>query len=164
MPALLLIRHAIAEPRGDAWPDDAARPLSARGRARLHEIAGRLQALHETASLILTSPLLRAAQTAEILAQAWTPAPEICSIEALAPGHAPADMSAALRVARGHACVAAVGHEPELGAWAAWLIGARGPLPFKKGGAARIEVPAWPPSQDGQLVWLATPRMLRGGD
>lgn len=161
MPTLLLIRHASAEPRGDAWPVDALRPLTRKGVERLHDIATRLQTLRETASLILTSPLSRAAQTAEILAQAWTPAPEIRNIAALAPGHTPVAMAAALRVARGHACVAVVGHEPALGEWAAWLIGARGPLPFKKGGVARIDVPAWPPSQDGQLVWLATPGMLR---
>lgn len=162
MPTLLLIRHAIAAPRGDTWPDDAARPLTGSGASRMHEIASRLQTLRETASLILTSPLLRATQTAEILSEAWTPVPEIRSIDAFAPGHTPVAMAAALRVARGHACVAVVGHEPELGEWAAWLVGARGPLPFKKGGVARIDVPAWPPSQDGQLVWLATPKMLRG--
>lgn len=161
MPSLLLVRHAIAEPRGDAWPEDAVRPLTRTGIARLNDIATRLQTLRETASLVLTSPLLRATQTAEILSQVWTPAPEIRTIEALAPGHTPAAMAAALRGARGHACVAVVGHEPSLGEWAAWLIGARRPLPFKKGGVARIDVPAWPPSRDGQLVWLATPRVLR---
>lgn len=161
MPTLLLIRHAIAEPRGGAWPDDAQRPLTGKGASRMHEIASRLQDLGETADLILTSPLSRATETAAMLADVWKPTPEIVVTEAFAPGQAPVTMAEALRAARGHACVAVVGHEPGLGEWAAWLIGARGPLPFKKGGVARIDVPAWPPSRNGQLVWLATPGMLR---
>lgn len=164
MPTLLLVRHAIAEPRGDDWPDDAQRPLTAKGIARLHEIATRLQTLRETADLILTSPLVRAKQSAATLARVWTPAPKVVIVDALSPGHTPAAMAAALDAGRGHACVAVVGHEPELGEWAAWLVGARGPLPFKKGGVARIDVPAWPPSRDGTLMWFATPKMLRGDE
>jgi phosphohistidine phosphatase len=163
MPTLLLVRHAIAEERGEAWPDDTRRPLTPKGAARMREIAARLQAMGETANLILTSPLVRAVQTAAILADVWRPTPAMIIVDALSPGESPAVMSAALRAAHGHACVAAVGHEPEIGEWAAWLIGATAPLPFKKGGVARIDVPAWPPSHDGQLQWLATPRILRPG-
>jgi phosphohistidine phosphatase len=163
MPTLLLVRHAIAEPRGAVWPDDTQRPLTSKGIERMHDVAARLQVLKETADLVLSSPLVRAEQTAGIFREVWTPAPEVVLVDAFAPGGTPAQMAAALRAAAGHARVAVVGHEPDLGEWAAWLTGARAPLPFKKGGVARIDVPAWPPSRDGQLVWLATPKMLRGG-
>ena len=43
----------------------------------------------------------------------------------------------------------------------AWLIGAREPLPFKKGGVCRIDVPSLPPVPPGQLIWFAQPKMLR---
>jgi phosphohistidine phosphatase len=163
MPTLLVIRHAIAEPRGDAWPDDTQRPLTDKGAARMHDIASRLQALGEIADVVLTSPLVRAKQTADIVAEVWSPSPTIMEMPALAPGHTPAATAAALAACRGHARVAVVGHEPDLGEWVAWVIGARLPLPFKKGGVARVDVPTWPPSRDGQLIWFATPKMLRSG-
>jgi phosphohistidine phosphatase SixA len=57
--------------------------------------------------------------------------------------------------------IALVGHEPGMGELAAWLLGARVPVPFKKGGICRIDVSEWPPARQGQLIWMATPRMLR---
>jgi phosphohistidine phosphatase SixA len=60
-----------------------------------------------------------------------------------------------------HRAIALVGHEPDLGLLAAWLLGAREPLVFKKGGIARIDTVAWPPNRTGTLQWLATARMLR---
>jgi phosphohistidine phosphatase SixA len=57
--------------------------------------------------------------------------------------------------------VALVGHEPGLGELAAWLIGARNPLTFRKGGVCRIDVPDQTAGRNGQLVWFATPKMLR---
>jgi phosphohistidine phosphatase SixA len=60
--------------------------------------------------------------------------------------------------------MALVGHEPDLGLLAAWLLGARQPLPFKKGGVARIDVASWPPQRNGQLRWLASPKILINRD
>jgi phosphohistidine phosphatase SixA len=54
-----------------------------------------------------------------------------------------------------------VGHEPDLGLLAGWLIGSKSPLPFRKGAACRIDLRSWPPDQGGSLIWFATPRMLR---
>jgi phosphohistidine phosphatase SixA len=54
-----------------------------------------------------------------------------------------------------------VGHEPDLGRLAAWLIGSREPLTFKKGGVCRIDVAGTAEPRDGVLVWMATPKMLR---
>jgi len=163
MVTLLLVRHAIAEPGGEAWPDDAARPLSTKGGERMRDIATRLRAIDETATVILTSPLARAVETAQILAGAWTPSPAVEVLEALGPGHTPAALAGAVTAFEGVARVALVGHEPDLGQFAAWLTGARHPLPFKKGGVARIDVATLTALREGQLIWFATPKILRAG-
>jgi phosphohistidine phosphatase len=164
MPVLLLVRHAIAEARGEAWPDDSKRPLTLRGKTRMAAIAARLFALGESAEVVLTSPLTRAQETARVIEQAWTPAPALSVLQELAPGHAPQQVAAALGRLDPPARMALVGHEPDLGLLAAWLLGARQPLPFKKGGVARIDVASWPPQRNGQLRWLASPKILINRD
>jgi phosphohistidine phosphatase SixA len=57
--------------------------------------------------------------------------------------------------------LALVGHEPDLGELAAHLIGARRPLPFKKGGICRIDVAGLSSRAGGTLVWFVTPKVLR---
>jgi phosphohistidine phosphatase len=159
---LFLVRHAIAADRGEKWPDDGKRPLTHHGAARMREAADGLAAFGVTLDLVLTSPLVRAVQTAEILVKAQDADVRLLTAPALAPGHAPAAAAEAVAtLAKGHR-IAIVGHEPGLGELAAWLIGARQPPPFKKGGVCRIDVEDWPPAaRSGTLIWLATPRMLR---
>src|SRR5436853_7070712 len=65
---LYLIRHGIAEERGDRWPDDAKRPLTEDGIDRLRKEARGLARLGISIDLVLTSPLVRTKQTAEIVA------------------------------------------------------------------------------------------------
>lgn len=159
--SLYLVRHAIAAARGDQWPDDTVRPITRQGAARMRRAVRGLAVLGVKFDLILTSPLLRASQTAELLAEGLRPAPPVRPAPALAPGNPPARVAELIgEHARAHH-LALVGHEPALGELAAWLIGARTPPPFKKGGVCRIDVPAVPPDRSGQLVWLATPKMLR---
>lgn len=158
---LYLVRHAIAAERAAKYPDDTKRPLTHEGVARMRQVVRGFRTLDPGIDLILTSPLVRARHTAEILMTGLSPTPAIDVIEALAPGHAPADVAAALAPQPGARIVALVGHEPDLGMLGAWLIGAQAPLVFKKGAIARIDVAGFPPARDGQLVWLATPKMLR---
>ena len=159
---LYLVRHAIAAERGDKYPDDTKRPLTRKGMRRMRDTVRGFATLNPDIDLVLTSPLVRARQTADILIGGLSPAPALETCPALAPGHAPAEVGDALSHVGSRRIIALVGHEPDLGLLAAWLIGAREPLVFKKGSIARIDVPALPPARDGQLVWLATPRMLRG--
>jgi phosphohistidine phosphatase len=158
---IYLVRHAIAAERGDEYPDDTKRPLTRQGAAKMQKGARGFATLNPGVELILTSPLVRARRTAEILAAVLGPdaALELC--DELAPGRSPASVSRTLGGYTSCHVVALVGHEPDLGELAAWLIGARDPIPMKKGGIARIEVPAFPPGRTGRLIWLATPRMLR---
>jgi phosphohistidine phosphatase len=163
MPALYLIRHGIAAERGDDWPDDAKRPLTHKGLARMREVAAGLHAMGADVDVVLSSPLVRARETAGLVSEAQKPSPPVVLIPALAPGGTPAEVAEELGRHAAWAALALVGHEPGLGELAAWLIGARAALALKKGGACRIDVASLPPApaRSGQLVWLATPKMLR---
>lgn len=159
---LYLIRHAIAHERGEAWPDDRLRPLTEAGAARMAKQARGLAAVGVTFDAILTSPLVRTRQTADILAEAFPAAPRIVDVPALEPGRSAKEAAAALREFTRRTSLALVGHEPGLGELAAWLIGLRGPIEFKKGSALLIEVALLPPpSGSGELRWFLTPRILR---
>jgi phosphohistidine phosphatase len=159
---LYIVRHAIAAERGPSWPDDTRRPLTVEGIARMRKGARGLRELGVAIDVIVTSPLVRARQTADLLVEALRPKPKVVQLDALAPGHTPQAVAKALApLGKSHASLALVGHEPGLGTLAAWLIGSPAPLPFRKGGVARIDVKTWPPSGHGQLIWFVTPKMLR---
>ena len=159
--SLYLVRHAIAGVRGGEWPDDTKRPVTKKGAAKMRQAVRGLDSLGVRIDLVLTSPLVRARQTADILADGLDPALTPIVASALAPGHPPSAVADALGAHKGCRGIALVGHEPDLGELGAWLLGAHEPLVFKKGGVCRIDVPGLPPRRDGQLRWFATPMMLR---
>jgi phosphohistidine phosphatase len=159
---LYLIRHGLAEGRGTAWPDDARRPLTERGMTRLRKEVRALDAMGVALDAVLTSPLVRSRQTAEIVASGFDPRPPVVLVEALAPGGSAVAVIAALGQQSKRERLALVGHEPGLGELAARLIGARRPIPFKKGAICRIDVDEFPPATSGTLRWFLTPKMLRG--
>jgi phosphohistidine phosphatase len=158
---LYLIRHGIAEERGEAWPDDSRRPLSEEGMSRLRKEARGLVHLGVTFDVVLTSPLVRARQTADTVAGAFSSRPAIVVIESLGPnGSAQAVLSDLEKQARGTR-IALVGHEPGIGELAARLAGSRRALTFKKGAICRIDVQSLPPGGPGTLRWFITPKILR---
>jgi len=159
---LYLVRHAIAAERGEDWPDDDKRPLTARGVARFKESVSGLSRLDVAVDEIFTSPLIRAKQTAELLAAGLPGKPSIKVLDALSPGHAPGSVLAQLAKAARRRRIALVGHEPGLGELAAHLIGAGRALPFKKGGVCRIDVESLTSRRAGALSWFVTPKVLRG--
>lgn len=158
---LYLIRHAIAAERGDAWPDDAKRPLTDEGIDRMRKASRGLARLDVAIDLVCTSPLVRARQTADIVAAALDPRPAVITIEALAPGAAYAALMAELEKHARKPRLALVGHEPGLGELAGRLIGSRHAIEFKKGAVCRIDVDQIPPAGPGSLRWFLTPRILR---
>lgn len=158
---LYLIRHGVAAERGDQYPDDAKRPLTSNGMSRLRRQAKALAGLGETFDRILTSPLVRTRQTAEVFADVLKPKPAIVNVDALAPAGTTGAVMQELSRLPQQGRVALVGHEPNLGELAARLIGAKAPLPFKKGGVCRIDFDALPSKGPGTLRWFVTPRMLR---
>lgn len=155
---LFIIRHAIATERSPDVPDDS-RPLTDVGRRRFRQAARGLARLFPPPSLLLTSPLVRARQTARIAGKAWrvTPTEEA----ALAAGTVE-ELTAALDRVPNATAVALVGHEPQVSEYLAHLVGSRHAdrLTFKKGGVAVVDLPAGPRGV-GTLVAMLPPRVLR---
>lgn len=158
MAELLLLRHGLAEERSGAR-SDAERALTPQGVERTGQVVRRLVALELGCERLLSSPLRRARQTAE-LAVAGGLAPALELAAALAPGGDPLPL---LRQALGPGRLALVGHEPDLGDLAARLIGAPpGSLVLKKAGVVLLELPDAEPAQ-GRLRLLLGPRQLLAG-
>jgi len=158
---LYLIRHGLAEERGDAWPDDSKRPLTDDGLSRMRKAARGLSRLGVSVDVVLSSPFVRARQTAEIVAGGLDPRPSLVNVDSLAPGGSYAAVIGDLDKQSRKTRIALVGHEPAIGELAARLIGSRHPIEFKKGAVCRIDIDDLPPIGPGDLRWLLTPKILR---
>lgn len=158
---LYIIRHGIAAERGEEYPDDSKRPLTGSGMAKLREAAKGLNELGVGFNVMITSPLVRTKQTAEIIAGTMKDKPQVVTSDALAPAGTPAGVVQELAKHAKQARIALVGHEPNLGELAARLIGAKSPIEFKKGAICRIDFDVLPPKGYGQLRWFLPPRVLR---
>jgi phosphohistidine phosphatase len=159
---LYLIRHADALPLSEGGiTDDAERPLSKDGKAQAKKLGTALPRRQVQLELVLTSPLLRARQTAEGMLESWTPPkPELRLCDELAPGGSSKKLARFLRQS-GAGSVALVGHQPDLGVHAAWLIGSKkAQVDFGKGGVGLITCQRRPRKGEGTLVWLVTPAWL----
>lgn len=161
---LVLLRHGIALDRERAAAEglaDGARPLTQRGRVRCQAVLARLRPLDLQGSRLLSSPLLRARQTADLVVEAGLAA-AVEEARALAPGADPLPLLAAAS-GTGSAAGAGgrwwlVGHEPDLGDLACHLIGAPlGSITLRKAGIALL-------ARGGQGRWclqlLLAPRSL----
>jgi phosphohistidine phosphatase len=156
-----VMRHGPAEEGGA----DHARRLSEDGRAKTRDAARGLAALDaaEEIDAIVTSPLARARETAEIVARELDLEPKLALAEALAPG---ARGAAIWKEVHRHAKRGAlvVGHEPDMGDFVRYLLGGAESFdaPLKKAGVACVDVePAAVPGAPRTLVFFATPAMLR---
>src|SRR5688500_7938991 len=149
---ILLIRHAIAVPHGTSGFTDDERPLTPKGEKRYRKAARGLAAIVECPQAILSSPLPRALQTAEIAAAAWGDV-DVTVETAFAHGNIDEQLDA-FSGYPGDAVVAAVGHEPHMSALLARLLGGgqQERLEFRKGGAAMVKV-AGAPRGGGRLQW-----------
>jgi phosphohistidine phosphatase len=158
---LYLVRHGFAEERGDAWPDDTKRPLTDEGISRMRKGARGLARLGLSVEVVLTSPLVRARQTAEILAAALDPRPSLVNVDSLAPDGTHAALVVDLEKHARKTRIALVGHEPMIGKLTAQLLGSRHPLEFKKGAVCRVDVEDLSLAGPGDLRWMLTPKILR---
>jgi phosphohistidine phosphatase len=158
---LYIVRHAIAAERGDEWPDDTKRPLTEAGITRFQEAVDGLVWLGVEIDEIFTSPLVRARQTATLLASGLSNKATVKTLDTLAPGHAPRSVMNELSKVAKRRRIALVGHEPGLGELAAHLVGAARPLPFKKGGVCLIAIQGLTSRRPGELIWLIPPKVLR---
>jgi phosphohistidine phosphatase len=164
---LLIVRHAIAFDRNPRrWRDDGERPLSPEGMVRARKAAAGLKHIAERPQCVLSSPLVRARQTATILAEfaGW---PKAVECAALAPDEPPEELFAVLATQK-EKVVAVVGHQPGLGrllaaSLPAQVRGGVNPQAFelKKMGAALVSFSSIPRAGGGSLSWLVPPRILR---
>jgi phosphohistidine phosphatase len=157
---LCLVRHAIGEERGPRWPDDRLRPLSPEGIERMEQAARGLRKFWRPEA-ILTSPLVRARQTAEIIAEAMGgPAPR--DTNTLATGDDDGLLKAVNAAGAGR--VLAVGHEPTISMTLAFLLAGDDMafrVEFKKGAAAMVVFPARAAGGTGMLAWHLPPAAMR---
>ena len=159
---LYLIRHAIAAERGPNYPDDRERPLTSEGIARFKAAVEGLKDLDVKIDIVLTSPLVRASHTAELLVAGVAGKPRLETLDALAPGGRIAQVLEAItKFAKRSRHIALVGHEPDMGELAARLLRSRGTIEFKKGAVACLEMDGAMPTGPGTLKWLVPPRALR---
>ena len=156
---LYLIRHAEAADleEGDTR-DDAERPLTDAGKAQCAALAAALRARRVELNQVVSSPLLRARQTADALLEGWpAPVPEQLTCNALGPGGRAKKITRFLLGLSGEN-VALVGHMPDLAEYAGWLIGAKkAQIDLAKAGVALIRFDGLPSKGDGTLEWLVTP-------
>lgn len=174
---LVLVRHGIAVDRDEFEGVDADRFLTPSGVRKMGGNAKGLATLVERPDVIITSPLLRAKQTADLLQQEWQqewrqrkaePIKQILS-DRLKPGVSSQHLFNWLRDSwepgANGAIAVLVGHEPDLSLAAGWLLGCeatgRGSLQLKKGGALLIEFSGEIGKGAGTLQWLVTPKILR---
>jgi phosphohistidine phosphatase len=161
---LYLMRHGTAVPRGTpGFSEDARRPLTEAGRAEARAVARGLKRLKLPVDRIVTSPYLRAGQTAEEVRRVLGERVAVSEFEALRAEAEPAASSLSLKTVAEHAHVLLIGHEPHLSAWIAELTAGRGGMRclMKKAGVACIEVERVPPpAGSGTLRWLMTPKQL----
>ncbi|HTT66786.1 MAG TPA: phosphohistidine phosphatase SixA [Gemmatimonadales bacterium] len=161
---LILIRHAKAESRDpNSWPDDDARPLTAEGRAEQRATTRTMKKMGIKFDFLVTSPLLRARETAEIVAKGyrWPEAPQVA--DELGHGYAPAAVVKLLAKFPPAASVALVGHEPDFSNLTAALVTRDGHLNIavKKSGVVGIEFDGPADEGKGTLLYHLKPGHLR---
>ncbi len=160
---MYLMRHGIAaEPtRGTS---DADRALTEEGVRKTTRVAAGLKALGVELDAILTSPFRRAEETARLVADVLNPTLPVELYPPLASGAVPLDVLKGLKLARRVTRVMLVGHQPDLGELASYLMtGSAGlaALPFRKAAVASFSVASLPPRHAGLLDWFVTPAQLR---
>jgi phosphohistidine phosphatase len=163
---LYIIRHAITEPLGKRNDfSDEKRVLTEEGRKRMRQAARGLRRLGVELDLILTSPLVRAVETAEIVAAALgVGKKQMRQTANLSPGASPDDLFAEIKAYAGAESVALVGHEPDLSSLTSRIIQSDGcalSIQLKKGSVCCIEVTETVPALRGELMWLLTSKQLR---
>ena len=156
---IYLLRHGIAEDHAPTGRD-ADRRLTEEGRAKVHRVLGRAHLAGVEPELILSSPLKRAIETAEIAAEELHYRGEILRVTTLTPDSSPPSVWAEIRAHRSAASILLAGHEPLFSALVAYLLGStRSMVEFRKGALVRIDVPSLGVEPRGVLQWMLTPKL-----
>jgi phosphohistidine phosphatase len=162
---LLVVRHAIAEQKEEfarTGKDDSQRPLTVDGRRKMRRGTAGLRAVVPAIDVLATSPLLRAVQTAEILAAVYD-GRNMVTVKELSPDSEFPPFLRWLRTQDAGGTVAIVGHEPHLSGLTSWLLTGRKRsfISLKKGAACLLEFGEQPKAGAATLVWALAPSQLR---
>ena len=157
---LYLVRHASAEDIG-GYGDDSLRPLTEIGREKMKKIAAALYEMGVEPDLIVSSPYLRASQTAAILARELKYAGEPAHNDFLVPTGEPDDMIGEINKKYPVDELMLVGHEPNLSALAGFLLAGNADIAIsiKKGGVCCLSVDDLRYDRKAVLEWLITPKI-----
>lgn len=159
---MYMMRHGIALDRlGGGITSDSQRPLTDEGREETRMVAHALKKIGVRADLVVSSPLIRARQTGEIISEVIGGGQKLEITDALAPAGSTSSLYKFMKQFTKVEEVFFVGHEPDIGRLVATLIWA-GPevdIPFKKAGVCRVDVVDLPPTIPGTLKWSLTPKI-----
>jgi phosphohistidine phosphatase len=162
---LYLLRHGLAVERGArGFEDDFSRPLTPKGRRQLRKVAVAVKKLTGSLDLILSSPLVRAKQTAEIVAGEMKLKKRLKYSNALAPGGVAAILLRQLgREKPAPEKVMLVGHEPDLSRLISVLVtgSLQLQLDFKKAGLCKLDAVTLHAGPCATLAWLLTPKQMK---
>ena len=153
---IYLLRHGVADDGKPGRPD-TERALTGEGRDKLRRVLKRARTADCSPSLILTSPYLRAVQTAEIAADVLGYRKELVNTQALVPEASADDVWQEIRVHRGESAILLASHEPLMSTVAAYLL--RSPalqVDMKKGAIIRVDTERFPAEPHGILKWMLT--------
>jgi phosphohistidine phosphatase len=161
---LYMLRHAIAVERGTpGYKRDRDRPLTLEGEKKMRRIAKGLQTLELSFDAILSSPFMRAKQTAEIVAELFQAEDHLAFTDALAVGgeHRALIKELQSRFSRARS-ILLVGHEPSLSTLICTLLGGDSSLSImlKKGGVCKLSIDALSYGRCATLEWLLVPNLL----
>lgn len=156
-----LLRHGIAE-EAPAGKSDADRALTPEGRRKLKQVLEAAAEAEVKPSLILTSPLKRAIQTAQIAATVLRYSGDIVDTTALRPGSTPEQAWDEIRLHRGEAALMLVGHNPLFDTLGGYLLGQPElQIQFKKGAILRVDMESFGAKPKGVLRWYLTPKLTK---
>lgn len=158
---LYVIRHAIAEEEHPSG-EDSQRALTEKGRKKMRQIAKGLRILGSEFDVILTSPYIRAQETAQILADVFKMKKQVVVSENLTPISTPDALISEINEKYSVDSIAIVGHEPYLTTFISQLVANGAPLDIdlKKGGICRLSTDDLHHSHHGTLEWLFSPGVL----
>lgn len=154
---IYLLRHAHAGDPGKWHGDDADRPLSAKGRRQSERLGALLASTRFRPDVLVSSPKLRAFETARIVGEAIHVAPTVD--ERLASGFDLRRLASLLDEHGNATRIVLVGHDPDFSDLLAELIGAP-EVAMRKGALARVDVEGRPTPGDALLRWLIPPDVL----
>ena len=160
---LYIIRHSLAvEPGTPGFEDDSQRPLIDKGQKRMQDISRGLQALDVRLDLVLSSPYIRARQTAEILADGFKMKARPTLTESLTPMGNPDHLINEINEKYAVNNLAVVGHEPFLSELISILLtgGANMFVDMKKGSVCCLAFDGSRLDHNAILTWLLTPAQL----